>query len=102
MQAYVYGDDSPTLKTFWSGLSETATYDEIDDLIAETLKDWQYLPVGWKPQYSGVELAPSSSTDDEFIVFLDDNDRRKKARDAPFDEYNPYSTYDREHLGRVY
>jgi hypothetical protein len=42
------------------------------------------------------------SLHDELAVFLDGNDSRKKALYAPFGEYNPYDTYDREHVGRLY
>jgi hypothetical protein len=94
---------SPTLREFWdrfSRLPKDATYDEIDRLTKEITKDWRYIPLGWTFKFSRVELEPSDH--DELVIFLDDNDSRKKAIYAPFNEYNPHDTYDRDHMGSFY
>lgn len=95
-------EGSQTLNSFWDRLPASASYEEIDDLLRETTNDWRYLPTGWTFRFVGVELAPSRSSRDELVVFIDGNDSRKKALYAPFSEYNPNDMYDPEHLGRVY
>jgi len=97
--------DSPTMIEFWDRwhcFKNSWTYNELLNEIKEITKDWRYLPTGWRPTFDGVDLKPSSSDHDELVVFLDGNDSRKKALYAPFSEYNPYDTYDQEHLGRFY
>jgi hypothetical protein len=97
--------DSPTMIEFWDRwhcFKNSWTYNELLNEIKEITKDWRYLPTGWRPKFDGVDLKPSSSDHDELVVFLDGNDSRKKALYAQFSEYNPYDTYDQEHLGRFY
>lgn len=97
--------EGATLKSFWERRPEAKTDDEIDHLIRETTKDWSHLPTGWTFKFGGVELEASPSDKNELAVILDGEnsiDSRQKALYAPFNEYSPYETYDREHLGRFY
>lgn len=94
--------DSPTMKEFWAQYKKSWKQDKVLNVINEMTNDWRYLPTRWTFKFDGVELKPSSLGKDELVVFLDDNDSRKKALYAPFNEYDPYMTYDREHVGRFY
>jgi len=58
--------------------------------------------IGWKPEFDGVELELLKSGSDQLVVFLDEQDIRKKALYAPFDEYNPYKTYGPENMGHFF
>ncbi len=100
---------SPTLQSFGDRyeklkrLQRDVTYDEIDRLIKETIKDWLYIPTGWKfNKFSRIVLEASHSRRDELVVLLDDKDSREKALYAPFDRYDKYDKYDPEHMGHFY
>lgn len=97
--------NAPSLQEFWSryhSLPEDHTNDDIDAIIQEVIKDWRYIPTGWTFKFGRVELEALPSGQDDLVVFLDEQDIRKKALYAPFDEYNPYKTYGPENMGHLF